>query len=171
MEYREGQTATNPKTGQRLIYRNGQWTNAGTVAGAAKPTSAEVKQQINNRNSLADLVSVERQINRLDELYKKDFKGVGPGSLLEYLPTPARKRFDAAGNGMRPLLKPLIREPGEGSWTEGDQALLDSLIPTGSAQDSETEERINNIRALIRDKRNKYGGNAPAKGWSIRRIK
>ena len=27
--YREGQTATNPKTGQKVVFRDGQWVNAG----------------------------------------------------------------------------------------------------------------------------------------------
>ncbi len=32
--YEEGQTATNPKTGQQVIFRNGQWVNNGTTAQA-----------------------------------------------------------------------------------------------------------------------------------------
>ena len=29
MEYREGQTATNPKTGQKIVYQGGFWVSAG----------------------------------------------------------------------------------------------------------------------------------------------
>lgn len=40
--YREGQTATNPKNGQRVIFKDGQWRLAtGATAGGKKPFPAE----------------------------------------------------------------------------------------------------------------------------------
>lgn len=60
-EYREGQTATNPKTGQRLVYRGGQWRAlsvpawAGGVNGSVpqprKLTNPEQKSIGDMRNS------------------------------------------------------------------------------------------------------------------------
>jgi hypothetical protein len=166
-QFREGQTATNPKTGQKVVYRGGQWTNAGALA-PSKPSAAAEKQGITNRNTLADLVSVERQLGRVESLYDKGFKGVGPGSLLEYLPTPAGKQFDAATSALSPLLKPLIRGPGEGQWSDKDQEMLDTLIPDRRAMDGDIEERIKAIRGLITDKKAKHGGST---GWKVTRIK
>jgi hypothetical protein len=34
MSYREGQTATNPKTGQKVVFKNGQWVSAQATAQA-----------------------------------------------------------------------------------------------------------------------------------------
>ena len=166
MSIQEGQTATNPKTGQKVVFRGGQWVNSG-AGPAAKPPAMQ-KRALAQKDNLADLVSPGRQLNDLERIYNKNFKGVGVGSLLEYLPTPARSQFDSAANGMRPLLKPLIRGPGEGAWSDKDQELLDSMIPSGSVQDSGNEQRLKQMRALLEDKRAKNGANA---GWSVREIK
>jgi hypothetical protein len=172
MDYKEGQTATNPKTGQKVVFKGGQWVNAGAggVLAPRKPSTAEVKQDLNNKAALADLVSVERQVGEVEKLYNQNFKGVGPGSLLEYLPTPARKQFDAATNALSPVLKPLIRGPGEGTWSDGDQRVLEKLIPDGGSLDADIEQRIKAIRGLIGDKKLKHGG-AEATGWKVTRTK
>jgi hypothetical protein len=59
MPYREGQTASNPKTGQTIVFRGGQWVSAGpskagAVSGGIDPTdtkgvqaSAEQRGRIN----------------------------------------------------------------------------------------------------------------------------
>lgn len=124
--------------------------------GGAKPTAAQDKARLGWQNKVTRAQSAARQLGRIEELYNKNFKGVGPGSLLEYLPTQQRRQFDAAANSMRPLLKPLVRDPGEGAFTDSDQALLDSLIPDGARQDSDNEERIKGIRALINDLQGQY---------------
>ena len=149
-EYREGQTATNPKTGQKVVFKGGQWVNAG---GAMPPRQSApvVKQQMALQGKARGAESVERALNDLQKLYDRDFKGVGPGSLLEYLPTQRRSTFDAAAEGLRPLLKPMIRDPGEGAFTEGDQALLDRMIPNGGMMDGANEQRFKNIRGMISD--------------------
>lgn len=177
-EYREGQTATNPKTGQKVVYKGGQWVNASPPAPAGmfgrKPTAAEVNAQVVAKNKALGADAVERQLGVIENYYNKNFKGVGPGSLLEYLPTQSRKQFDAAANGMRPLLKPLIRDPGEGTFTDADQALLDQQIPQGGMQDSDNEQRIANIRAMISDARKKasaYGTGGGQVSQTIKRIK
>lgn len=161
-EFREGQTATNPKTGQKIVFREGAWRNVG--AGAAPPrkqTAAEVKSQLGLQEKARGAAALEQQLNVVEGLYNKNFKGVGPGSLLEYLPTPARRQFDAAVTGLRPLLKPLIRNPGEGTFTDADQALLDKQVPGGSLQDAENEQRIANLRRMIESAKGPAG--APQK--------
>ncbi len=176
-DYQEGQTATNPKTGQKVVFKNGQWHSAGPTPGmfgnlGRKPTAAEVNAQVIAKSKGLGADAVERQLGVLEGLYNKNFKGVGPGSLLEYLPTQARRQFDAAANGMRPLLKPLVRDPGEGTFTDADQALLDQMIPQGSMQDSDNEQRIANIRAMIGDARKKasaFGAAQPAQAGQVSR--
>lgn len=171
MSYREGQTATNPKTGQKVVYRGGQWVNAGTPAMGGKPSVQVVKKQLNDQAQLSDLNAVESQLGRVDELYKKNFKGVGPGSLLEYLPTPQRKQFDGSSEMLSMMMKPLIRAPGEGAWTDADQNRLDKMSPSGGNQDADNEERMRAIRNLIEFRRQKHGAPADKSGWSVKRIK
>jgi hypothetical protein len=111
---------------------------------------------------------VEQQVNRLEQLYRANFMQPDIVSrLTEYLPTPERRQFDAAANNMRPLMKPMVREPGEGPFTDADQALLDSLIPDGGRQDADNLERLRGIRAMIANARRKAGiqhtASAPAR--------
>ncbi|HEX8418567.1 MAG TPA: hypothetical protein VF638_00985 [Sphingomonas sp.] len=156
-DIQEGQTATNPKTGQKIVYKGGQWHSAAADPSAPAPaprlSAAESKAQVALSAKLRGAMSVERQLRDIRSQYDKNFKGVGPASLLEYLPTQQRKQFDATANGMRPLLKPLVRDPGEGAFTDADQALLDSLIPDGGKMDSENEQRFRNIEGMISDAR------------------
>lgn len=155
------------------------WDSFGAPVGAkkpaatgpgAKPSAARDKQAIAAEGKVRGAIAVERQLKRIRELYNKNFKGVGPGSLIEYLPTQSRRQFDAAANNLRPLLKPLIRDPGEGSFTEGDQALLDQLIPQGGMQDAENEERFRGLEAMVADARRNAGVAKPITP-TIRRIK
>lgn len=168
MEYREGQTATNPKTGQKVIYKGGQWVNAGAAPGKANP--AEIKQGITNRNQLADLNAIDKQLGRVEQLYNENFKGVGPGSLLEYLPTQKSQQFNSANRFLSTMMKPLIRAPGEGAWTDADQARLDSLALSNRRMDGDNEEALRGIRTLIEERRKKHGA-TPQSGWKVTRIK
>lgn len=169
MDFQEGQTATHPKTGQKVIFRGGQWVSAGAgPAPAAKPSAAEIKQGIINRGQLSDLMATEKQVGRVKQLYDQDFKGVGPGSLLEYLPTPQRKRFDSANTMLSTMMKPLIRAPGEGPWTDADQARLDSLVLGGGRQDADNEERLRSIDTLLQQRKAKH---SPAGKWKVTRVK
>lgn len=102
-EYREGQTATNPKTGQRVVYKGGQWVNAGSVAPIAAASGGGMfggKAAQLARNKLMAAAGLERQLSTLQSYYDKDFKGIGPGSLLEYLPTQAADRFNSAASAI-----------------------------------------------------------------------
>lgn len=133
-------------------------------------TAARDKAALAQEGKMRGALAVERQLRDLSTYYDRDFRGVGPGSVLEYFPTPTRKRFDAAANGMRPLLKPLIRGPGEGTFTDADQALLDSMIPQGGRQDADNEQRFRNIRGLVSDARRDSGVEKPLSP-TIKRIR
>jgi hypothetical protein len=163
-DYQEGQTATNPRTGQTVVFRGGQWHAAlGAGATAASPTtaargnSAEAKAQVVAQNKLKAAISIERMLNRVSRLYNRDLKGVGPGSVLEYLPSQRNSQFNEAANAMRPFLKGIIRDPGEGAFTDADQALLNSLVPDTHQLDGANEERMRQLRGIISDARRNAG--------------
>ena len=61
MDIQEGQTATNPKTGQRVIFRGGQWVNAGMAPGKVRPLSVQDNNALNGmRGENSAALSVNR---------------------------------------------------------------------------------------------------------------
>ncbi len=45
-EYKDGQTATHPKTGQRIVFRGGQWINdGGPTSGGATASATEAERK------------------------------------------------------------------------------------------------------------------------------
>ncbi len=136
----------------------------------AKRGSPEMqKKTLGDQSMRSDLGGIQKQIARVEDLYNRNFRGVGPGSLLEYLPTPARSQFDTANELLSTSIKPLIRGPGEGTWTDADQAKLDKLILGGGRDDAANEESLRGLKALVQQRQAKHG--APAKGWTVKRIK
>lgn len=145
---------------------------------ANQPSPEEIKRRADNRSQVQDLRMVAEQLNHVQQLYAKDLRGTGVGSVAEYLPTPKMQRFEAQAKALAVLLKPLIRAPGEGPWTDKDQALLDRLVPTRFTSDKDNEDRLQSTKRFIMSKVRKHGGEArlvPAEpkrpalpdGWSI----
>lgn len=143
---------------------------------ASRPAPEEAARQKENQGQLADLNMIAQQLNRVQELYNNDLKGSGVGSVAEYLPTPKMQRFEAQSRALAVLLKPLIRSPGEGPWTDKDQALLERLVPTRFTSDLDNEERIVAAKRFIAEKAKKHGGRTRSEpiggpslpdGWSI----
>lgn len=77
--YREGQTATNPRTGQRVVFRNGMWVNDTSSSTQARPqqrarTTATDQKAVQEGSSIAQAERDTRRIynqaqgavNRLD---------------------------------------------------------------------------------------------------------
>ncbi len=119
---------------------------------AAKPPSeASVNAKMNSDAKVKAARSLKRQLGRMREIYDRSFKGSGFKSIKEWLPTDDGERFKAVAESMRADLKPLIRGPSEGTFTEGDQKLLDDLIPQPGSWDARNEERFSEIENRIRD--------------------
>ncbi len=116
----------------------------------------------NAKAKITGALELQRQLNRIKTIYDADFKGWGPiQSVMEVLPTGPNQRFSAVGESMRASLKPIIRGPSEGSFTDSDQALLDSLIPQPGSSDPKNEERFSELQARIDAAKSMFGGQAP----------
>lgn len=144
-DYREGQTATNPKTGQKIVFKNGQWINAGPSGGAA--TAANPKDQ----QRLANLEALRAQIGRVAELYSKGPGATqGPSGLMDYLPTPGNRAFDSAGAGLGEVGLAAFRVPGVGSQSDAElKAFIQANRPSASDYDSQIEEKIGNLQRRL----------------------
>jgi hypothetical protein len=59
-------------------------------------------------------------------------------------------------------LKPLIRGPGEGTWTDKDQEMLERLVPKADNYEGANVEVISNLRNMLNSRRRAMGIEAPA---------
>lgn len=105
--------------------------------------------------------AIQRQLGQMRQIYDRSFKGTGPiQSVREMLPSADAERMKALARTMRADLKPLIRGPGEGTFTEGDQALLDQLIPDPQAFDAYNEQLFTELETRVNDTLQQFGGAA-----------
>ena len=74
----------------------------------------------------------------------------GPGNSAP--PSEVCRAIEGATNTLAASLKPLIRKPGEGSWSDRDQAVLDSIVGNLSrANDvAQYDRELNNVRLRIK---------------------
>lgn len=127
---------------------------------ARRPDPETAKRNDENAKQIHDLKAIAQQLNRVQELYRQDLQGVGIGSLGEYLPTPKMERFQSQAKALAVMLKPMIRAPGEGPFTDKDQEILDRLVPDRNKPDADNEERIETAKRFLLGKFEKYGGSA-----------
>jgi hypothetical protein len=128
--------------------------------GSVLPPKPDAKQQVEDTRQISDLKTVANQLNRVQELYNSDFRGAGIGSVGEYLRTGRNQRFDSQTAALATMMKPLIRGPGEGTWTDADQKRLDRLVPNSWAHDADNEERISTAMRFIEERVAKHGGSS-----------
>ncbi|PNQ03642.1 hypothetical protein H5V43_16305 [Sphingobium fuliginis] len=190
-EIQEGQTATNPKTGQRIIFKGGQWHNY-TEPGAApsQPTKSgqpfeTSKSRDAARAALDQMDRIQPQVDRVRALYNETLRGSGPlKSLGEFMPTQANARFDNAVAGLRTLVRPAQRTPGEGAMSDFESKLAIQNLPNRYSFDSANEEALDGLQTFLDTSRASYskrlGLPTPppsvrrkpsTNGWTIRKVK
>ena len=135
MPYREGQTATNPKTGQTIVFRGGQWVSAspqGGMGGTGMTRKLSPQDQAylaDQRNSAQAAADAQRAAARFLELNRK--QGTGqifgvPGVSEMYGAfNPSMSEMEALTNRMAPAL----RAPGSGAMSDKDLATFKRSIP------------------------------------------
>jgi hypothetical protein len=77
------------------------------------------------------------------------FTASGQGSTAP--PAEVRRAIEGATNTLAASLKPLIRKPGEGSWSDRDQAVLDSIVGnlTRANDVAQYDRELENVRSRI----------------------
>lgn len=135
MPYREGQTATNPQTGQTIVFRGGQWVSAAPQGGAsgvgmARKLSPQNQAYLSDQRTSAQAAAdAERAAARFLELNQK--QGTGqifsvPGISEMYGAfNPNMSEMEALTNRMAPAL----RAPGSGAMSDKDLATFKKSIP------------------------------------------
>lgn len=134
MPYREGQTATNPQTGQKIVFRGGQWVSAAPQqnggVGMARNLSPQDQNYLSDQRTAAQAAAdAERAAARFLELNQKQGTGeifAVPGiSEITGAFNPAMSEMEALTNRMAPAL----RAPGSGAMSDKDLATFKKSIP------------------------------------------
>ena len=169
---RRGQdiSASTARRGQDLSYQSttrGQDMTAATSAAAAARAGppAAVAAQTAKARSASTAATYYGQARDAFGSLRDTYQAGGP---IQTLVGAARAaihpdermaaaRFDSAIRALTPVLKNVIRGPGEGTWSDGDQAVLESILPNRSMNEMQIEESLKNLETLLRDN----GANIP----------
>ncbi|MCR5881191.1 hypothetical protein [Phenylobacterium sp. J367] len=140
--YREGQTATNPKTGQKLIYRGGQWAPVGRLT---QQEEIQLKEARESANVFADITD---QATRFLELNKKASTGpvyaVPGASEVMGIFRPEIAQMDA----LTARMAPAQRVPGSGTTSDRDLALFLKAIPPTSRMGTANQGIVKDMQSL-----------------------
>lgn len=157
---------------------------AAANAAAASARAGQISEREKNTR-LGNLRALENQIGRVRELYNQ-----GPGatkgvsSVMDYLPTPGNKQFDAAGASLGEIGLSAFRVPGVGSQSDAElRAFVEANRPSASDYDTQITEKLRNLENRLGEAYKAYGVQykpggaraAPRKpksggGWKIERL-
>lgn len=133
MPYREGQTASNPQTGQTIVFRGGQWVSAspqGSIGGPPRKLSATDADFLRDqRDSANKAAAAVRASDAFMSVNKKTNTG---GSWGWPIIGDALRTFSADHQEMEGLTEGMIpgmKVPGSGVFTDADARSARKAIP------------------------------------------
>lgn len=136
----------------------------GTEAATASATAPVPTQQIYQDLTAArsQVRSVEKQLNRVEQIYNRSLKGVEPWRVArEYFPSIAPTssvskdvgRFNVAASQLYSLASQITRVPGEGSQDRMEfLQKLEAFKPSSDDKDSTIEEKMRGMRSLMNER-------------------
>jgi hypothetical protein len=148
---------------QLEIARKQGVVKSGGAVGITAEDAGKRKSKIDAANLLSS------QLDEVVEQYNSKLKGDPSGSFgaFEYLPTPSNKTFNAASQGLVASAKKLMRDSGEGVFTDADMAQLQTQIPDYGDYDGVNEQKIQNLRRTIDEIRQANGAPKQALGGRV----
>jgi hypothetical protein len=126
----EGQTATNPQTGEKIVYRGGKWFPAGasaTQGGKLLPQEEiALKDARDSANMFTEVSTQAEQFGKLNEKVGTGpiYKIPGAKSIANIF-NPDMARMEALSARMAPAQ----RVPGSGTTSDRDLALFLKAVP------------------------------------------
>lgn len=169
VEYREGQTATNPKTRQKIVYQGGLWVaqGGGDRQAQLKPQEQATLQEAQKGASVA--LDTLGDINRFDELNDHTATGgvAGWGPIAAF-----RSMFDPNVqqiNEINARLTPAQRQPGSGTTSDRDLALFQQAVPGVGRAESANDAILERGRqeAVTRQQRADFFADYAAKNGTL----
>lgn len=132
----------------------------------ARPLTASQQQAADQRQQT--LKALAAQYARVRDMYNKDLKGVGPASLLEYLPFPRNRAFDSAAAGLSDLATAAFRVPGIGAQSDADAArMVAANQPKASDTDEAIEAKLQNLRNRLAQSGVPIPGEGARRGFKV----
>lgn len=115
--------------------------------------------------TLGNIMSVVDQINHIEALFDKYQKGVGLGSIGEYLPTQGNMAFDTAGAALGDMGTAAFKAPGMGPQSDADAArFVAANQPSRWDSDSQVKEKLGALRRRVERTLEAMGQPAPKWG-------
>lgn len=156
--YKEGQTATNPKTGQRVVYKGGQWVNAGTAApgvggGRAPRLTPQEQIQLKEAREAAQMSQdFSRQANNFVDLNRK--AGTGMIYKVPFVSEIASsfKPEVAQMDALTARMAPAQRVPGSGTTSDRDLGLYLKAVPNIDRPGPANEAIAQDMTATARER-------------------
>lgn len=136
-----------------VVYEKADGTPIVAQRPPTKPNNTAAAQV---RTQAAQLDNIERLVATLEKA--NDVSGMSAAFSPSWTPWGAGKEsYQRLTTQLAAQLKPLIRGPGEGTWTDKDQELLERLVPQVGNHESTNMVVINELKALIKSKRDAMG--------------
>ncbi len=154
--YREGQTATNPKTGQRVVFKAGQWVNAGGATGVARPPSRMTPQEQiqlkEAREGAQTAQEFSRQANAFVDLNRKAGTGMIYKVPLVSEIASTMKPEVAQMDALTARMAPAQRVPGSGTTSDRDLGLYLKAVPNIDRPGPANEAIAQDMTATARER-------------------
>ena len=139
------------------------------VQGEMRP---EIERAVTTAKEEAKRVIQDKSVARSDQkalnVYESavagllaDFETAETGAFVGLLPaiTADERVLEASINIMRPVIKSVVREAGEGTFTDSDQKLIDEMMPTRRDSMDVARRKIERLDSFVRSK---LSGAAPS---------
>jgi hypothetical protein len=94
--------------------------------------------------------SLQEQIDRVSELFRRDIQGGLPNPLWGHLPTPANSAFSSAAQGLVNPYMQAFRIPGVGSQSDTElRQFIEGNVPQPTDTDAQIQEKIGNLQRQL----------------------
>lgn len=156
--YQEGQTAINPKTGQRVVFRNGQWVIGTSSATVAKPLNSDEQKALIKKREEGERLQKTAQRLSVVEKYVNEGVNTGPlwgdptqkasfTHLAPYFKGPKLQEIDAINNA----LAPQQRVEGSGATSDIEYRGMQLSLPSTNLLPQTNKKLIKEIKERQRE--------------------
>ncbi len=128
------------------------------IARSATEIAAEAKADSEAKRS----GTIRKLMTDVRSLYERDLKGGWPNAISGRVPAlirPENEEFNAAANGILPLIRPLVAQTAKEGDSDKEMEVFMSYIPKSSDSDQTIERKLNMLDVLIEGM---AGGKAPS---------
>jgi hypothetical protein len=155
MPYREGQTATNPQTGQTIVFRGGQWVSAAPQGGMGGPTRKLSASDTDFLRDQRDAANKAAAAVRATDAFMAINRKQGTGQLRGVpIIGPIINSFSAPHQEMEGLTEGMIpgmKVPGSGTFTDADMISARKAVPNVMTLGPANAGRANFLRQNAKD--------------------